>query len=160
MNGTKYIATVVSAIGASGFALWLILASISAIADPALPNGQSRSQTTTTTTTTTTSYREGDEVPRPEATAHPETHDTPAHENTMTARFGSKGQSGLAGCKTDELATDLVKDLKGDCNAWVKDQKAGLKDRFLLSTCEESCEDCGMSLKRCSVMGSVRYLVK
>jgi hypothetical protein len=81
-------------------------------------------------------------------------------EKEMSAVFGSKSQTGMAGCKTEELRKSAVKDLKGDCNAWIKDQKADLKSRYLNSSCEEKCEDCGMSLQRCFVTGTIHYTVK
>lgn len=95
------------------------------------------------------------------AEAVPEETTLPERESVATARFGvSSGQSGLSGCKTEALSKNVIKDLKADCLAWVKDQKADLKTRFLTSSCEESCEDCGMSLRRCFVTGTVKYLLK
>ncbi|HVK61898.1 MAG TPA: hypothetical protein VM432_10125 [Bdellovibrionales bacterium] len=81
-----------------------------------------------------------------------------AVETEMTATFGSTSTSGLNGCKTEELSKDVIKELKSDCNAWVKDQKADLKDRFRTSKCEEKCSDCAASLRRCNVLGTVRYI--
>jgi hypothetical protein len=112
-----------------------------------------------TTTTVITKESEGDQdgdVVAPIAdpvSAEPK-------ESVKTATFGSKGQSGTAGCKTDDLAKSAVKDLKTDCSAWVKDQKSELKGKFLTSSCDESCDDCGMSLRRCSVTGAIHYLLK
>lgn len=86
---------------------------------------------------------------------------TAEREGVITAKFGgSSGQSGLSGCKTETLSKSLIQDLKADCQAWVKDQKAELKKRYLTSSCEASCEDCGMGLKRCFVTGTVKYLLK
>ena len=109
------------------------------------------------TTTVITKESEGDDdddvVPVLETAAEPK-------ESVKTATFGSKGQSGTAGCKTEELSKAAIKDLKADCNAWVKDQKSELKGKFLTSSCDESCDDCGTSLRRCSVTGSVHYLLR
>lgn len=74
--------------------------------------------------------------------------------------FGSRGQSGLAGCKTEDLSKTVVKDLKSDCSAWLKDQKTDLKSKYLSGSCEDQCEDCGMSLRRCHVVGTMHYLLK
>ena len=107
------------------------------------------------TTTIITKESEGDDddaIPVPEIAEEPK-------ESVKTATFGSKGQSGTAGCKTEELSKGAIKDLKADCSAWVKDQKSELKSKFLTSSCDESCDDCGMSLRRCSVTGSVHYLL-
>lgn len=81
-------------------------------------------------------------------------------EKVKTATFGSRSQSGMAGCKTEELLKDAIKDLKADCGAWVKDQKAELKSRFLTSSCEEICDDCGTGLRRCHVLGTISYVLK
>lgn len=81
-------------------------------------------------------------------------------EKVKTATFGARSQTGMAGCKTDEVLKDAIKDLKADCGAWVKDQKSELKSRFLTSSCEEICDDCGMSLRRCTVLGTISYVLK
>lgn len=108
-------------------------------------------------TTITTVESEGEDDGDTAAPAAPTAEPT---EKEITAVFGSKSQSGMAGCKTEDAKKQVVKDLKGDCNAWIKDQKADLKSRYLTSSCEEKCEDCGMSLLRCSVVGTIRYIVK
>ncbi len=81
-------------------------------------------------------------------------------ERVLTAKFGSKAKSGMAGCKTEELSQKIIRELKGDCNAWLKDRKSELKGKYLSGSCEESCDDCGMNLQRCNVEGSVRYTVR
>lgn len=81
-------------------------------------------------------------------------------ESEITAKFGSKATSGMSGCKTEELSQKLVRDLKSDCSAWLKDRKAELKGKYLTGSCDESCDDCGMHLQRCSVNGVVRYTIK
>lgn len=81
-------------------------------------------------------------------------------ESEITAKFGSKATSGMAGCKTEDLSQKLVRNLKSDCAAWLKDRKAELKGKYLTGSCEESCADCGMHLQRCVVDGVVRYTVK
>lgn len=109
------------------------------------------------TTTITIKESEGtdDENEKPVETDH-RTEDV---ENTKTATFGARGQTGLAGCKTDDVLKSAVKDLKADCRAWINDQKKELKSRFLTSSCEELCDDCGMSLRRCHVLGTISYKV-
>jgi len=119
-----------------------------------------------TTTTTSTVVQESDgvqnDVNTDPSNAKPQQTPRPPEikESTMTSKFGSKGQSGLSGCKTEEISKETVKDLKSDCKAWIKDQKADLGTRFLTSSCEESCDDCGTSLKRCMVTGTIHYLLK
>lgn len=78
-------------------------------------------------------------------------------ERELKATFGSKSGTGMSGCKTEELAAKAVKALKSDCNAWLKDRQAELKSKYLVGTCDEECDDCGMHLKRCAVEGKVRY---
>lgn len=117
-----------------------------------------------TTITTTTTVSEDEVVPDTEpnnqnmpSTPKPGTIE---RESEMSATFGSKSATGMSGCKTEALSKNVIKELQSDCSAWMKDRKADLKDRFLTGTCNESCEDCGMGLKRCNVTGSVRYLLK
>lgn len=105
------------------------------------------------TTTVTEVESEGED----ETTEDPSATPTPVTESEITTKFGSKATTGTAGCKTEELAKGVVRDLKSDCAAWLKDQKSQLKGRYLTGTCEEDCNDCGMSLQRCNVNGTVRY---
>lgn len=118
-----------------------------------------RSRTSKTTVTTTQSNTEGDEYSEsalaPAVTTA--TYSNEISESEVSTVFGSQATSGLAGCKTEELSKGVVKGLKDDCRAWVKDQKGDLGRRFLTSSCEETCTDCGMSLERCNVTGTVRY---
>ena len=137
-----------------------LIASFALITLTSVANAETKTRKKTVTITTTEKdLDEDDEVMEDlgiKTTAEPK-----ERESIATARFGAKpGQSGTSGCKTEDLSKDVIKDLKSDCNAWVKDQKAELKSRFLTSSCEEACEDCGMSLKRCAVNGSVKYILK
>lgn len=106
-----------------------------------------------TTITVKESEKDGDDEPSPSPTPEEK-------ERVKTATFGSKSQTGTLGCKTEDLIKDVIKGLKADCTAWVKDQKADLKTRYLTSSCEESCADCGMGLQRCTVVGTVHYFIK
>ncbi len=78
-------------------------------------------------------------------------------ESEISTVFGSQAMSGLAGCKTEELSRPVLKGLRSDCQAWIKDQRSELGKRFLTSVCEDACSDCGVSLQRCTVTGVVRY---
>lgn len=78
-------------------------------------------------------------------------------EREIKATFGAKSGTGMAGCKTEDLAKKAVKALKSDCAAWLKDRQAELKSKYVVGTCDEDCDDCGMHLKRCAVEGKVRY---
>lgn len=78
-------------------------------------------------------------------------------ESEISTVFGSQAMTGLAGCKTEELSRPVLKGLRSDCQAWIKDQRSDLGKRYLTSTCEDSCSDCGMSLQRCTVTGTIRY---
>lgn len=104
------------------------------------------------TTTITTVESEGEDWPT-DASPSP----SPIQESEITATFGSKATTGMAGCKTEELSKNVIKELKADCKAWLKDQKADLKNRYSTGVCEESCSDCSMGLQRCNVKGTVRY---
>jgi hypothetical protein len=60
-------------------------------------------------------------------------------------------------CKTEAIAKEAVKDLKSECNTWIKERKNDLGAKFLTGTCNDSCTDCTMGLKRCQVNGLVHY---
>ncbi len=124
---------------------------IGAGAETVRPAVKKTTATTTITTTTVESDGVEDEEPAPATTA------AVADDSEITTTFGSTATTGLAGCKTEELTKNVIRDLKSDCGAWLKDQKSQLKDKYVTGTCEEHCSDCQMSLRRCSVTGSVRY---
>ena len=105
------------------------------------------STSTTTITTTNTEGMAGTPTPTPD----------PIKEFLVSKTFGSKGQSGTTGCKTEELSDKKTEELEATCNTWIKTQKLHLKGKFQTGTCDESCDDCGMSLKRCSVTAVVHY---
>ncbi len=143
-------------------AAWSCLAQAETKVETKGKSRQSSSSTRTTTTTTTTESTSSDERSDADvASTSPgagSTIDVETREGVITTKFGSKAASGLTGCKTEDVANSKIKDLKGDCNAWLKDRKSELKIKYLTGTCEEDCSDCGMSLKRCTVTGSVHYL--
>lgn len=127
-------------------------------------------RTSTTTTTTTDSDDDGEGYAPPPGAAIPPPNFPPPGvanpnppakpgfvESQMTQTFGSKATSGMAGCKTEALSKGVIKDLKAECAAWVKEQKTDLGKNYLGNTCEDSCDDCDMSLVRCHVTGTVRY---
>jgi hypothetical protein len=64
---------------------------------------------------------------------------------------------GPTACKTQDLARELVRDLKTECNSWLKERKADLGSKYQTGTCGEECTDCTMGLKRCSVNGVAHY---
>lgn len=141
----------------------LIVAFTASVADAQTTTAPGQTTTTTSTkrvrkstTTITTVDEDGDDIAfDPVSTSTSTT--TEVQEGEVTTTFGSKATSGTAGCKTEELNKAVVRDLKSDCKAWVKDQRADLKGKFHTSTCEEQCSDCGMSLQRCNVVGSIKY---
>lgn len=71
--------------------------------------------------------------------------------------FMVESEFGPTACKTSDLARELVKDLKGECQTWMKERKADLGSKYQTGTCSEKCSDCTMGLKRCSVAGVVHY---
>lgn len=117
-----------------------------------------RVRKTQKTITTVESESDGEELELNEETPVAVAAPVTPEETEISTIFGSKATTSTAGCKTEELNKGVIRDLKGDCKAWVKDQKADLKKRFRTSTCEESCTDCGVSLQRCTVTGTVRYV--
>jgi hypothetical protein len=116
-----------------------------------------------TRTTTTTTVESDDEAFAPPADAIPAPRNAKPPgagafiDATLSQTFGSTATSGTAGCKTEALSKSVVKDLKRECAAWVKEQKADIGKNYLGNTCEDTCDDCGMSLLRCKVTGTVRY---
>ncbi len=77
---------------------------------------------------------------------------TPKDDNfTVRSTFGPTA------CKTQELAKEMVRDLKAECNGWLKERKADLGTKYQTGTCNEECSDCTMGLKRCSVNGVAHY---
>jgi hypothetical protein len=132
----------------------MILCSFSVLVNaPAHAEELPRVKKSTTTITVKESENDADEEPKAKVTPEEK-------ERVKSVVFGSRAQSGTLGCKTEELINGAIKDLKSDCAAWVKDQKTELKGRFLTSSCEDSCTDCGMSLQRCIVTGTVHYIIK
>jgi len=117
--------------------------------------------TTTTTVTTTTTSGPAPAVPAApaaaNATVRAEAPKPLENDFIITTTFGSKATSGTAGCKTAALVENTVRDLKVQCNNWLKERKTELKNKFHTGTCQETCSDCGMSLQRCNVTGTVHY---
>ena len=109
-----------------------------------------RSSKSTTTITTITEDRD-------DASAEDAATKDAEKDYLVTKTFGPKGQTGLSGCKTEELSEKVVADLEATCDAWLKTQEKKLKKKYNTGSCEESCQDCGTSLKRCSVVGAVHY---
>ncbi len=139
---------------------FLILA-FTATASAAPAEGQTTTTTSKrvrkSTTTITTVHEEGDDVVADVPTSTTTSTASTVEEGEVTTTFGSKATTGTAGCKTEELNKAVIRDLKSDCKAWVKDQRADLKGKFNTSKCEEACTDCGTSLQRCTVTGTVKY---
>lgn len=126
-------------------AIVTLVSAQTAFAEEAVVKDGSKSKSKKTITTTITTTENG-EVSNDD-------------DRVLTARFGATGGTGLAGCKTEELLKGLLKELKDDCSAWIKDRKADLKDKFLTGSCEEKCESCNRGLRRCHVEGLVHYKI-
>jgi hypothetical protein len=152
-------------------ALALLIVMQTARAQDSSDETTSTTTTTTSTTTTTTAKKKA-----AKSVALPPAHEsvnetTPVSSSDpasgagsgetrdfiVSAKFGSTAATGLTGCKTEALLKESIKELKADCNAWLKDRKAELKNKFHTGTCQEQCSDCGMGLQRCTVTGEVHY---
>ena len=68
-----------------------------------------------------------------------------------------RSEFGPTSCKVQDLAKEQVRDLKTECQAWLKERKADLGTKYQTGTCSEKCSDCTMGLKRCSVQGEAHY---
>jgi len=64
---------------------------------------------------------------------------------------------GPSDCKTGTVLKDSVRELKEECNTWLKERRGDLKDKYQTGTCSEECSDCGTALKRCLIKGLVHY---
>lgn len=126
-----------------------------------LAKAETTRHTRTTTTTTVESDDDGGDYPAPaDAVPAPKNMKPPKAgfvDAELTQTFGSTATTGTAGCKTEALSKSVIKDLKRECADWAKEQKSDLGKNYLGNTCEDSCDDCGMSLVRCKVTGTVRY---
>lgn len=141
--------------------LLLTLAVMGAVIIVQTANAESKTRSSKSTTTITTQTTESDE-PLDESNSAPAQNapaaaPAPVEEGKMTTTFGSKATTGTAGCKTHEQSEDVIRQLKTQCNNWLKERKAELKNKYNVGTCEDECNDCGMSLQRCTVTGTVFY---
>ena len=64
---------------------------------------------------------------------------------------------GPSQCKTQDLSKEVAKELRAECDGWVKERKADLGNKYITGTCTEACEECNMGLRRCSYKGTVHY---
>ena len=64
---------------------------------------------------------------------------------------------GPTACKTQDIAREMIRELKTECNTWLKERKSDLGSKYQTGTCGEECTDCTMGLKRCSVNGVAHY---
>ena len=135
------------------FAIILIAAS-----SPAQAQQYIRRHAHTMTTTTTTTHDHDDVADDDSDSVYVD--DLEPIDRIVEETFGSRSGSGMTGCKTEDRANDTIKGLKSDCNAWIKDRKAELKDKFVTASCKEKCDDCGMSMQRCAVTGIVHYTLR
>lgn len=77
---------------------------------------------------------------------------TPADpEFLVTASYGPTQ------CKTGDVLKLAIKELRDECNNWLKERKADLQGKYQTGTCQEDCRDCGTSLRNCTVRGTVHY---
>ena len=65
-------------------------------------------------------------------------------------------------CVIDENLDAEKREIKKQCEEWVKDRKAELGSKFLTSTCNPECSPCPKNevLKHCSYRGEVHYSVR
>lgn len=86
-----------------------------------------------------------------------QTNNTDASATPKDSDYTVRSTFGPTACKTQELAKEMVRDLKTECNSWLKERKADLGTKYQTGTCGEECTDCTMGLKRCSVNGVAHY---
>ena len=105
----------------------------------------------TSKTTITTSTQESEDDP---------TANTDSEQSDFIVQkvFGSKSQSGTNGCKTEAKVEQVKADLEKQCHVWQDRQKTSLGSKYQTGTCNDECDDCGMSLQRCRVTGVVHYV--
>jgi hypothetical protein len=60
-------------------------------------------------------------------------------------------------CKTGDALKVSLRELRDDCNAWLKERKVEMGGKYQTGTCNDDCSDCGASLRTCTVKGIVHY---
>lgn len=60
-------------------------------------------------------------------------------------------------CKAKQVIEEPRKDLKKECDTWLKERKTDLGKSFLTGTCQESQEACSGGLVRLTYKGLVHY---
>jgi hypothetical protein len=76
---------------------------------------------------------------------------TPATDFMVNSNYGPTQ------CKTADALKLALKELHEECNAWLKQQKSEMGAKYQSGVCNDDCNDCGMSLRNCSVHGNVHY---
>lgn len=60
-------------------------------------------------------------------------------------------------CKAKQVLDPVRKELKGECESWMKERKSDLGTNYLTGTCEEKQDSCAGGLVRLTVKGLVHY---
>ncbi len=76
---------------------------------------------------------------------------SPANDFIVTSSYGPTQ------CKTADALKLGLKELREDCQAWLKQQKTEMAGKYQSGVCNDECNECGMSLKTCTVKGTVHY---
>lgn len=71
--------------------------------------------------------------------------------------FVMESQFGPSQCKASNAIDAAKKELKSECDGWVKERKADLGTKFRTGTCNAKCDSCGQGLERCLTTGLVHY---
>jgi hypothetical protein len=76
---------------------------------------------------------------------------TPANDFIVNSSYGPTQ------CKVADALKVGLKELRDDCQAWLKQQKSEMGSKYQSGVCNDECNECGMSLKTCTVKGTVHY---
>jgi hypothetical protein len=71
--------------------------------------------------------------------------------------FVMESQFGPTPCKASNAIESAKKDLKKECDGWLKERKEDLAGKYRTGTCNAKCDSCGQGLERCMTTGLVHY---
>jgi hypothetical protein len=82
---------------------------------------------------------------------------TPVNTQNERKEFVMESQFGPSSCKASNTVEGAKKELKTECDGWIKERKGDLGTKFRTGTCNVKCDSCGQGLERCMMTGLVHY---
>lgn len=84
-------------------------------------------------------------------------HPSPTQTVPEKKEFAMESQFGPSSCKASNMLDAAKKELKTECDGWVKERKGDLGTKYRTGTCNVKCDSCGQGLERCMMTGLVHY---